>query len=142
MCANIFDSLQRSRNMARIRSSDTQPEKNVRSICHAIGFRFRLHCATLPGTPDLVFTKHKLCLFVHGCFWHRHSGCKFSYMPKTNVEFWLKKFQSNQQRDIRVELQLISLGWRVMVVWECELRNQERLTARLLSEIPLESMKD
>jgi DNA mismatch endonuclease, patch repair protein len=110
----------RSWNMSRIKSRDTKPEKAVRSALHRLGFRFRLHCKDLPGSPDIVLPKYRTIIFVHGCFWHRHDGCKFSYDPKSRVDFWMKKFQTNINRDKRVRRELDSLDWRSCVIWECE----------------------
>ena len=112
---------ERSLRMSRIRSKDTVPELALRRELHRLGFRYRLHGASLPGRPDLVLRKYKSVVFVHGCFWHRHDGCKIASIPKSNTEFWLQKFERNIARDRRVCLLLASEGWRVFVVWECEL---------------------
>ncbi|WP_435307301.1 very short patch repair endonuclease [Pseudomonas chlororaphis] len=117
--------------MGRIRARDTKPELAVRSQCHSMGLRFRLHRKDLPGSPDLVFPKHRLCLFVHGCFWHRHHGCQYAYTPKSRLEFWLPKLARNTERDKENEAALVALGWRVMVVWECETRNKQALQNKL-----------
>lgn len=106
--------------MSGIRGKDTQPELIVRSFLHRKGLRFRLH-AKLPGKPDLVFPKYGTAVFVHGCFWHRHKGCKFTAMPKTRPEFWEAKFASNVTRDAVVKARLEGLGWRVLVVWACQI---------------------
>jgi DNA mismatch endonuclease (patch repair protein) len=111
----------RSANMSRIRSRDTKPELVVRRMLHAAGFRFRLNVRTLPGTPDIVLPKYKIAIFVHGCFWHRHPGCKFAYTPKSRIDFWLTKFDENVARAERVQAELGKLGWNVVVLWECEL---------------------
>lgn len=105
---------ERSERMSRIRSSNTAPEVALRRAMHAIGFRFRLHSKGLPGKPDIVLPRHKTVIFVHGCFWHRHSGCKIATTPKTNTEFWVEKFDRNVVRDARTREQLEGLGWRVM----------------------------
>ena len=116
--------------MARVRGRDTTPERIVRSAAHRMGFRFRLHVAGLPGRPDLVFpSKHKV-IFVHGCFWHRHT-CKRGTLPASNIEFWREKLERNKRRDREVVKALTRAGWEVMVVWECETRNAEKLTRRL-----------
>lgn len=107
--------------MSRIRGKDTVPELALRRELHRRGFRYRLHGAGLPGKPDLVLRKHKVVVFVHGCFWHRHKGCKIASIPKSNTEFWLQKFEKNVDRDRRVCRLLVAEGWRVFVVWECEL---------------------
>lgn len=120
---DIVNKEQRSRNMSRIRGRDTKPELVVRRTAHRMGFRFRLYRKDLPGTPDLIFPKHRLAVFVHGCYWHRHSGCRFAYSPKSRVEFWTKKFEQNVERDSRNQTALRDLGWRVLVIWECETRD-------------------
>ena len=110
----------RSWNMGRIRSDNTAPEIRVRSALHRLGFRFRLHVKALPGKPDIVLPKWKHAVFVHGCFWHRHDGCKCAYTPKTRTEFWEEKFRQNILRDEAALLQLRRMGWEVSIVWECE----------------------
>ncbi|MGP3232771.1 very short patch repair endonuclease [Serratia bockelmannii] len=115
----------RSRMMSGIKNKNTRPEMLVRKYLHAKAFRFRLHVADLPGKPDLVLPKHKLCIFVHGCFWHRHEECRYATTPATRTEFWTKKLASNKQRDIRVKMQLLDAGWRVFEIWECGLRKQD-----------------
>lgn len=122
---------QRSRNMSQIRSRDTTPEVIVRSILHKAGLRFRLHRKELPGKPDIVLRKHRAVIFVHGCFWHRHPGCKRCTTPKTNPAYWLPKLQRNADRDKEHIADLKKLGWRVRVVWECELKNRPKLTRNL-----------
>lgn len=121
----------RSRMMAGIKSANTMPERKVRSLLHGMGLRFRLHRTDLPGKPDIVLPRHETVVFVHGCFWHRHKGCKFAYRPKSREEFWHDKFAANIARDIKVQKQLQGLGWRVLTVWECELRNLDKLERRL-----------
>ncbi len=128
---DVFTKAKRAEVMSRIKSRDTQPERAVRSMLHRLGYRFRLHRIDLPGKPDLVLSRYRTVVFVHGCFWHRHKGCRFSYTPKTRVDFWQNKFASNVVRDQRVRSQLVKLGWRVITVWECELRSAERLSGRL-----------
>lgn len=113
--------------MARIRGRDTKPELIVRQLAHGLGYRFRLHRRDLPGTPDLVFPGRRKVIFVHGCFWHRHSGCRFAYEPKSNVEFWYAKFAANTARDARVRGELEQMGWGVLTIWECEVANPEAL---------------
>lgn len=124
-------SAQRSWNMSRIKGKDTKPELRVRSLLHRLGYRFRLHAKNLPGRPDVVLPKYRTVVLVHGCFWHRHRGCRFCYVPKSRQEFWQAKFEGNVRRDSNVRRRLRSLGWKVLVVWECELRNTARLTRRL-----------
>jgi len=121
----------RSWNMSRIRSSNTTPEKLVRSLLHSMGYRFRLHRKDLPGSPDIVLSSIRTVVFVHGCFWHRHPGCSFAYTPKSRVESWESKFTANVNRDCRTTASLRAQGWRVVVVWECELRYPLKLRARL-----------
>ena len=121
----------RSRNMAAIRSANTKPEVRVRSALHALGFRFRLHRKDLPGRPDIVLPKYRTVLFVHGCFWHCHR-CRYgSVVPATRAEFWAAKRQGNVDRDRRSARALRRLGWRVLVVWECEVRNDAQAEARV-----------
>ena len=123
----------RSEIMSRIRGRDTKPELIVRRIAHRLGFRFRLHRKDLPGTPDIVFPRHLAVVMVHGCFWHRHSGCKYASSPKTHVRYWENKFKGNIVRDKRSEMALRDLGWRVMVIWECETKDHEAVAARISS---------
>jgi DNA mismatch endonuclease, patch repair protein len=118
---DIVDQKTRSRMMSGIRGKNTNPELVVRKHLHAAGLRFRLHDRSLPGAPDLVFPKHKAAVQVRGCFWHQHKGCKYAYMPKSNVEFWSEKLNGNVARDARNDDLLRQLGWRVFVVWECNL---------------------
>jgi DNA mismatch endonuclease, patch repair protein len=115
----------RSWNMSRIRSKDTKPELIVRSFLHRKGYRFRLHKKDLPGIPDIVLPKFKIAVLVHGCFWHRHSGCKYAYSPKSNVAKWNKKFEDNVKRDEKVNKDLKSLGWNTITIWECEVLSGE-----------------
>ncbi len=111
----------RSWNMSRIRGSDTKPEITVRSCLHQFGYRFRLHRKDLPGKPDIVLPKYKLVIFVNGCFWHRHSGCRYAYTPKSRQDFWKKKFTDTIARDKRHYQKLRTEGWRIIIVWECAL---------------------
>lgn len=117
----------RSWNMSRIRSRNTGPEKTVRSFLHRMGYRFRLHLRVLPGTPDIVLAKYKTVIFVHGCFWHRHPGCKYAYTPKSRQDFWSAKFQDNIDRHLLVAQKLDDLGWNVGVIWECQTLDQAAL---------------
>lgn len=121
----------RSWNMSRIRGRDTRPERAVRSLLHRLGFRFRLHSRELPGRPDVVLPKYRSVVLVHGCFWHRHSRCPFAYTPKSRTEFWVRKFAENVARDRRTAAALRQAGWKVVTVWECELRNPDALSHRL-----------
>jgi len=138
---DFLDPAARSARMARIRSSDTKPELVLRHMLHALGFRYRLGGAGLPGRPDLVLPRHKAVVFVHGCFWHRHDGCKIATTPKSNTDFWITKFEGNMRRDRKVTAELQELGWKVFVVWECELSGKAvrgSFVARLASEILVE----
>lgn len=125
---------QRSKNMSRIRSSETKPEVILRKALFARGMRYRKNDKRLPGRPDIVFPRNKTVVFVHGCFWHRHEGCKNCLMPKTNVAYWQLKFERNRERDQTNEDLLKKLGWRVIVVWECEIeRDLPEVTAQLVA---------
>jgi DNA mismatch endonuclease (patch repair protein) len=121
-----------SARMAGIRQKDTKPELIVRRIVRRLGFGYRTSNRELPGSPDLANRRRKWAMFVHGCFWHRHPGCRLTTTPKRNQEFWLAKFERNQQRDRQNEAELQALGFQVITVWECETRDPERLAARLL----------
>jgi DNA mismatch endonuclease (patch repair protein) len=122
----------RSWLMSRVLGKHTSPEMRVRRAAHALGLRFRLHRKDLPGKPDLVFRKHGIVLFVHGCFWHRHPNCPKASTPKSRTEYWREKFASNCERDARAYTALAELGWKVEIIWECETKNREILTRRLL----------
>lgn len=121
----------RSWNMSRIRSRDTVPELAVRSVLHRLGYRFRLHRRDLPGCPDIILTRLRTVIFVHGCFWHRHQRCRYAYTPKTRRAFWQKKFADNVDRDHRVKAALRKLGWHIIVVWECQTEDTSNLEVRL-----------
>ncbi|WP_311202876.1 very short patch repair endonuclease [Rhizobium sp. SRDI969] len=124
-------SAQRSSNMRAVRSGDTNPELIVRKLLHALGFRFRLRRADLPGKPDIVLPRYQTVIFVHGCFWHRHT-CKRASTPKTRTEFWEAKLAGNVARDRRVIDELRALGWRVVVIWECETRSPLVVAERVM----------
>lgn len=115
---------QRSRNMAAIKGKDTKPEMIVRKYLFSRGLRFRVQVRKLPGTPDIVLPKYKTAIFVNGCFWHGHEGCKYFRLPKSNIEFWKEKIERNIERDRESMQALHNLGWKVIRVWECELRNK------------------
>lgn len=119
---DVVDQSTRSRMMAGIKGKNTRPELLVRQYLHRRGFRYRLHVRSLPGSPDIVLPKWKTAIFVHGCFWHRHRGCRFTTMPATNSEWWQRKFGENIDRDQRSMANLVEAGWRVIVLWECGLR--------------------
>ena len=133
---DIVDKETRSRMMSSIRAKDTKPELVVRRYLHSQGFRFRLHNRSLPGNPDIVLPKYGAVVLVHGCYWHRHKGCRLAYDPKSRQEFWQQKFSSNVRRDAEVKRLLREAGWRVMTVWECALRDTE------LRETGLESIAE
>ena len=116
---------QRSRNMSAIKSKNTKPEIAVRKLLYSMGYRFRLHRKDLPGSPDIVLPKYKTVIFVHGCFWHRHENCKYASTPKTRQEFWEAKFRDNINRDKLNQENLSSKGWKIIVVWECEIKDKD-----------------
>ncbi len=115
----------RSYNMSRIKSKNTKPELVVRKLLHAAGFRFRLHVTDLPGKPDIVLRKYETIVFVHGCFWHGHEGCKYFVVPKTRTEWWLNKINRNKQLDETNTAKLQEMGWKVIQIYECQIRNVE-----------------
>ena len=121
----------RSLLMGSIRAKDTKPEMVVRRLAHAIGYRFRIHRKDLPGSPDLVLPGRRAVVFVHGCFWHRHEGCRLASTPKSNEAFWQVKFERNVIRDARKERELHALGWKILVVWECETKDTKAVAERL-----------
>lgn len=127
----------RSYNMSRIRGKDTKPEMMVRRFLFANGFRYRLHDSKLPGKPDIVLPKYKTVIFVNGCFWHGHKGCSYFVLPKTRTEWWLQKIKGTMARDKAAEVALNVLGWKVIVIWECQLKkdNQTITLSSLLSAI-------
>lgn len=124
---------ERSARMALVRARNTTPEKKVRAVVRALGHRYTLNNRSLPGTPDLAFRGQKKAIFVHGCFWHRHPNkrCKLARLPKSRLEFWLPKLQENRARDLRTQRELNRLGWRYIVVWECQLSHPDRIEARI-----------
>ncbi len=132
---------ERSKRMSLVRSKDTKPELTVRSLIHRLGFRYRLHCKGLPGKPDLVFTARRKVIFVHGCFWHRHPSrrCPLARLPKSRLEFWLPKLEQNRVRDKKKQAELRRLGWRMLVIWECELRDLNKLTSRIIDFLDREA---
>ncbi len=128
---DVFSEERRSYVMRCVPSKNSKPERIVRSYLHLNGFRFRLHCHKLPGKPDVVLPKRRSVVFVHGCFWHRHDGCKYATMPSTRVDFWKEKFFRTQKRDKEQTSELMKLGWKVYVLWECEIKNSLKRRARL-----------
>ncbi|WP_150672669.1 very short patch repair endonuclease [Pseudomonas fluorescens] len=129
--------MSRSDIMRAVKRAHTAPEIIVRQVLHALGLRFRLHRRDLPGSPDIVLPRFRTVMFVHGCFWHRHPDCRYTSTPKTRQEYWLPKFAANIERDLRKEAQLQALGWRVLLVWECETKQRKELTLRLRHELKL-----
>ena len=127
----------RSYNMSRIRGKNTKPELLVRQHLHSLGFRYRLHTATLPGKPDLVLAKYRTVVFIHGCFWHCHEGCRYFVVPKTRTDFWMNKIGRNVANDLRQQSELVAQGWRVITVWECELKPllREATLAALVNDL-------
>lgn len=121
----------RSEIMSLVRTKNTKPEILVRRIAHGLGYRFRLHSQKLPGRPDLVFPSRRKVVFVHGCFWHSHDSCSKARPPKSRPDYWLPKLRSNKERDIRNVAQLKALGWRSLVIWQCELREPSKVSRRL-----------
>jgi DNA mismatch endonuclease, patch repair protein len=124
--ADVHDQKTRSYNMSRIRSKNTKPELIVRKFLFAKGFRYRVNVKSLPGTPDIVLPKYKTVIFVHGCFWHGHEGCKYFVEPKTRTEWWLKKIQRNIELDFENKNKLINFGWKVFSIWECEIKKDKK----------------
>ncbi|WP_268995510.1 very short patch repair endonuclease [Microvirga roseola] len=130
----------RRENMQRIKAKDSVPELAVRRTLRALGVHYRLHVRNLPGSPDIVIRRRRLVIFVHGCFWHRHPGCRRAYVPSTRTEWWLHKFQTNVDRDNRAIAALLEKGWKVFVIWECETKNQEildKVVRNILAECPI-----
>ena len=117
--------------MSLVRSKDTSPELALRRLVHKMGFRYRLHVGNLPGKPDMVFPSRRAVIFMHGCFWHRHPGCKLARIPKSRIGFWREKLNKNRKRDLRNIKMLKEMGWRVLIVWECELRDLERVSKKV-----------
>lgn len=121
--ADVHDKKTRSYNMSRIRAKDTKPEMVVRRFLHAQGFRYKLHDKSLPGKPDLVLPKYKTVIFIHGCFWHGHEGCRYYVVPKTRTEWWVGKIERTQSNDLKICKELINRGWRIFEIWECDLKD-------------------
>jgi len=123
----------RSTQMRLIRSKDTKPELVIRKALYSLGYRYRLHAKNLPGHPDLAFPGRKKVIYVHGCFWHRHAGCKKNRTPKSKLDYWEPKFAANVERDLRNQQELQEMGWEFLVVWECELKNIEEITEKAIN---------
>ncbi|MBR5346756.1 MAG: DNA mismatch endonuclease Vsr [Deltaproteobacteria bacterium] len=124
---DTIDAAKRSWTMAQVKSRDTRPEKQVRSLLHRMGYRFRLHRRDLPGKPDIVLPKYQAVIFVHGCWWHRHDCFNGQRLPKSRLDFWLPKLEGNRERDLRNQALLRKMGWNVLVIWECMLKKEEPL---------------
>ncbi len=124
--ADVLTPEQRHKCMSRIRSKNTKPEIMVRRYLFSRGFRFRINVKKLPGTPDIVLRKYRTVIFVNGCFWHGHEGCRYFVLPKSNVEFWINKIERNRLRDLKERIQLRHMGWHVIQIWECQLKPQKR----------------
>lgn len=138
---DVVDRTTRSRMMSGIKGKDTNPEMIVRKFLHFHGYRFRIHRADLPGKPDIVLPKLRTCIFVHGCFWHNHAGCKYAAIPKTRPDFWKAKFEANIVRDLRARTALEKTGWRVLIIWECELRRSEQILWDLLDNLAGQTLR-
>ncbi len=140
--ADVHDPETRSYNMSRIKGADTKPEEIVRKYLFSKGFRYRKNDKRYPGKPDIVLPKYKTAIFVNGCFWHKHESCKYFKWPKTNQEFWINKINSNVERDKRNYAELRNRGWRVLIIWECELKKSiQEITMRKLVDSILETVK-
>jgi DNA mismatch endonuclease (patch repair protein) len=124
--ADIHNKATRSYNMSRIKATDTKPEMLVRRFLHANGIRYRLHNKNLPGKPDLTLTKLRTVIFVNGCFWHGHKGCKYFVMPKTRIQWWKEKIEETKRRDLKSMIELKEIGWDIMIIWECDLKPEKR----------------
>lgn len=124
--ADIVDRSTRSRMMAAVKNRNTAPELQIRRDLHRLGFRYKLHAADLPGCPDIVFPKYRAVIQVQGCFWHRHEGCRYCSTPTSNYSFWKKKFEENTSRDFRNNRLLLNSGWRIAIVWDCQLRGKHK----------------
>ena len=127
--ADVSDAIRRT--MQANKGKNTRPELALRSMLHRAGYRFRVHGRGLPGTPDLVFSARRKVVWLHGCFWHRHEGCRFATVPKTRTDYWIPKFARNRERDVEHAARLRQMGWRSLVVWECEMRHPDMVGARV-----------
>ena len=133
--ADVLTPEQRKKNMSNIKGRNTAPERILRSLLSQEGYRFRLHDKKLPGHPDIVMKRYRAVILVHGCFWHRHPGCRYATMPKSNTVFWQAKFSANQERDARNIRQLTELNWNVIIVWECQIRTFQKEGVRFIKEV-------
>lgn len=136
--ADIVSRSKRTEMMSSVKQRHTKPEITVRIILHRHGFRFRLHNKKLPGTPDIVLPKYKSVIFVHGCFWHQHEGCRKARRPTSNVEFWNEKLDKNIERDSRKEAELKNSGWKVLTIWDCELKDEDLLIEKVKNFLNVE----
>ena len=121
----------RSWNLSQIRSTNTKPEIIVRKLLYSLGYRYRLHVKRLAGKPDIVLPKYKTAIFVHGCFWHRHKNCKYAYISKSRLKFWEAKFTENIKRDIKTKIELQKIGWKTIIIWECQTSKPEKMQNKL-----------
>ena len=128
---DILTVQQRSERMRRVRGKDTKPERAVRRIATDMGYRYRLQYSKLPGRPDLAFPGRRRVIWVHGCYWHRHDGCRLASTPKSHIQFWQEKFEANQSRDLKNADMVRQLGWQVLVIWQCETRNEDSVGAKI-----------
>lgn len=133
---DVLSPEQRRRTMAAVKSKNTKPELVIRRLLHALGYRFRLHRKDLPGHPDIVLPKHKTVVLVHGCFWHQHPGCKHAARPTSRLDYWNPKLDRTIARDKKQESELKALGWQVLVIWECELRDRNLLEEKIVETMP------
>ncbi len=136
--ADIVSRSKRKEMMSSVKQRHTKPEIAVRKLLHRLGYRFRLHNKKLPGTPDIVLPKYKTVVFVHGCFWHQHEGCRKARRPTSNVEFWNEKLDKNIERDIRKEAELKNSGWKVLTIWDCELKDEDLLIEKVKNFLNVE----
>ena len=141
---DVHDKKTRSYNMSQIKSKDTKPEESVRKFLFKQGFRYRKNDKRLPGKPDIVLPKYKTVIFVNGCFWHKHEGCRYFVWPKSNTEFWKDKISKTVERDEKKKMELLNLGWKVKVIWECELKPavREETLQRICNELQSQSIND
>ncbi|HAD08299.1 MAG TPA: very short patch repair endonuclease [Porticoccaceae bacterium] len=126
--ADTLTPRERSKRMSLIRGSDSAPEMKLRRLVHGMGYRYRLHVKELPGKPDMVFPSRHAVIFMHGCFWHRHKACKLARLPKSRLDFWQPKLEENRKRDLRNQERLKKMGWRMLVVWECQIVDTQRVS--------------
>ncbi len=131
--SDTLSKAERSERMSLVKNKDTKPEMAVRRMIYKLGYRYRLHGATLPGKPDLVFKSRKKVIFIHGCFWHRHENCKLARLPKSKLDFWLPKLEGNRERDKRNQKKLTEMGWEYLVIWECGVKEKDNLENQIIN---------